>query len=83
MESHLQSSLPDSLLLCACPADLGTAFYHFGVDNYGDRSTPVVGEQIYAFQGHHQRPWTITMREPCNNLHKVRSQLSFVQRKVL
>lgn len=41
-------------------ADLGTAFYHFFVDNYGDASTPVFGGQIAAFQGHHQRPWTIT-----------------------
>lgn len=41
-------------------ADLGTAFYHFFVDNYGDARTPVFGGQIAAFQGHHQRPWTIT-----------------------
>jgi hypothetical protein len=45
------------------------------VDNYGDGSTPIVGAQIAAFQGHHQRPWTITEREFCNNLHKVRSLL--------
>ena len=47
------------------------AFYHFFVDNYGDGSTPVFGGQIAAFQGHHQRPWTITEREFCNNVHKV------------
>jgi len=41
------------------------------VDNYGDGSTPIVGAQIAAFQGHHQRPWTITEREFCNNLYKV------------
>lgn len=52
-------------------SDLGTAVYHWGVDNYGDGSTPVFGRQIAAFQGHHQRPWTITQREFCNNVHQV------------
>lgn len=52
-------------------ADIGTAFYHWGVDNYGDASTPLFGGQIAAFQGHHQRPWTITEREFCNNMHKL------------
>ena len=51
--------------------DFLTGIYHWGVDNYGDGETPVVGSQIAAFQGHHQRPWTITEREFCNNLHKV------------
>ena len=41
--------------------------YHWSVDNYGSADTPVVGSQIAAFQGHHQRPWTITQREFCNN----------------
>eukprot|EP00850_Spirogloea_muscicola_P005740 SM000026S08989 [mRNA] locus=s26:1025447:1026579:+ [translate_table: standard] len=50
-------------------ADLGTGIYHWGVDNYGDKSTPVFGSQIDAFQGHHRRPWTITKREFANNLH--------------
>jgi hypothetical protein len=45
--------------------------YHWSVDNYGDGSTPVFGRQIAAFQGHHQRPWTITQREFCNNVHQV------------
>lgn len=31
-------------------ADVGTAFYHWGVDNYGDGNTPVFGGQIAAFQ---------------------------------
>jgi ubiquitin-conjugating enzyme E2 variant len=52
-------------------SDLGTGIYHWGVDNYGDGNTPVFGGQIAAFQGHHQRPWTITEREFCNNVHKV------------
>lgn len=53
------------------PTDLGTGIYHWSVDNYGDGNTPIVGDQIAAFQGHHQRPWTITEREFCNNVHKV------------
>jgi ubiquitin-conjugating enzyme E2 variant len=52
-------------------SDFLTGIYHWSVDNYGDGSTPIVGDQIAAFQGHHQRPWTITEREFCNNLHKV------------
>lgn len=54
-----------------CCADFLTGMYHWGVDNYGDGSTPIVGSQIEAFQGHHQKPWTITEREFCNNIHKV------------
>lgn len=52
-------------------ADFGTGVFHWAVDNYGDGSTPMFGKQIAAFQGHHQRPWTITRREFCNNLHQV------------
>jgi hypothetical protein len=52
-------------------SDLGTGFYHWGVDNYGDASTPFFGSQIDAFQGHHQRPWTITKREFANNVHAI------------
>ncbi|XP_024392231.1 fatty acid desaturase 4-like 1, chloroplastic [Physcomitrium patens] len=52
-------------------ADLGTGFYHWGVDNYGNAKTPVFGSQIDAFQGHHQRPWTITKREFANNIHAI------------
>jgi hypothetical protein len=37
----------------------------------GDGNTPVLGKQIAAFQGHHQRPWTITQREFANNVHQV------------
>jgi palmitoyl-[glycerolipid] 3-(E)-desaturase len=50
-------------------ADLATGMYHWFVDNYGDASTPVFGAQIAAFQGHHRYPSTITLRDPCNNLH--------------
>lgn len=60
-----------SFLLAYSLADLGTGVYHWGVDNYGDANTPIFGSQIAAFQGHHQRPWTITEREFCNNVHKV------------
>lgn len=52
-------------------SDLGTGVYHWAVDNYGSGSTPFFGSQIAAFQGHHQRPWTITEREFCNNVHQV------------
>lgn len=52
-------------------SDLLTGIYHWSVDNYGDGNTPVVGEQIAAFQGHHREPWTITERQFCNNVHKV------------
>jgi palmitoyl-[glycerolipid] 3-(E)-desaturase len=58
-------------LLAYSLSDLGTGIYHWGVDNYGEGSTPIVGSQIAAFQGHHRRPWTITEREFCNNVHKV------------
>ena len=53
-------------------ADFLTGVYHWSVDNYGSGATPIVGSQIAAFQGHHQRPWTITEREFCNNVHKVK-----------
>ncbi len=53
-------------------SDLGTGIYHWGVDNYGDAHTPLVGSQIAAFQGHHQRPWTITEREFANNVSSIR-----------
>jgi ubiquitin-conjugating enzyme E2 variant len=59
-------------------SDLGTAVYHWAVDNYGDGNTPFFGRQIAAFQGHHQRPWTITQREFCNNVHQVRTESSAV-----
>lgn len=52
-------------------SDLGTGIYHWGIDNYGDATTPVFGAQIDAFQGHHQRPWTITKREFANNIHAI------------
>ena len=51
-------------------ADFGTGVYHWAVDNYGDRNTPVFGYQIDAFQGHHKSPWTITERGVFNNVHK-------------
>ncbi|XP_050218691.1 fatty acid desaturase 4, chloroplastic [Mercurialis annua] len=50
-------------------ADLGSGVYHWGIDNYGDASTPIFGAQIDAFQGHHKWPWTITRRQFANNLH--------------
>lgn len=52
-------------------ADLGSGIFHWSVDNYGNGRTPVLGNIIAAFQGHHTAPWTITEREFCNNVHKL------------
>jgi len=51
-------------------ADFGSGVYHWAMDNYGNARSPVFGNQIEAFQGHHERPWTITHRQSCNNLHQ-------------
>ncbi|KAF8023826.1 hypothetical protein BT93_F1108 [Corymbia citriodora subsp. variegata] len=59
-------------------ADLGSGVYHWGIDNYGDASTPVFGAQIEAFQGHHKWPWTITRRQAANNLHALARVVAFV-----
>jgi hypothetical protein len=64
-------SVAAGMVLAWVLSDLGSGIYHWGVDNYGSGKTPVFGGQIAAFQGHHQRPWTITEREFCNNVHKV------------
>lgn len=66
-----------SLFAAYVLSDLGTGIYHWSVDNYGDGTTPLVGKQIAAFQGHHQRPWTITQREFCNNVHMVFKPAAF------
>lgn len=58
-------------------ADLGSGVYHWGIDNYGDASTPVFGGQIEAFQGHHKWPWTITRRQFANNLHALARAVTF------
>ncbi|XP_010533383.1 PREDICTED: fatty acid desaturase 4, chloroplastic-like [Tarenaya hassleriana] len=58
-------------------ADLGSGVYHWGIDNYGDGSTPVFGAQIEAFQGHHKWPWTITRRQFANNLHALGRVIAF------
>lgn len=52
-------------------ADLGSGILHWSVDNYGNGSTPVMGNIIAAFQGHHSAPWTITERGFCNNVYKL------------
>lgn len=51
--------------------DLLSGVYHWGIDNYGSATTPLVGKQIEGFQGHHVKPWTITHREFCNNVHTI------------
>lgn len=58
-------------------ADLLSGIYHWGIDNYGDASTPVFGPQIDAFQGHHKWPWTITRRQFANNLHALARSVTF------
>ncbi|KAL2621538.1 hypothetical protein R1flu_001743 [Riccia fluitans] len=58
-------------------ADLGSGIYHWGVDNYGNARTPIVGSQIDAFQGHHKRPWTITKRQFANNIHAIARPVAF------
>ncbi|KAH7292937.1 hypothetical protein KP509_28G004200 [Ceratopteris richardii] len=58
-------------------ADLASGIYHWGIDNYGDASTPVFGSQIDAFQGHHKRPWTITKRQFSNNIHALARPAAF------
>ncbi|KAL5804135.1 hypothetical protein ACOSQ3_030935 [Xanthoceras sorbifolium] len=58
-------------------ADLGSGVYHWGIDNYGDASTPIFGSQIEAFQGHHKWPWTITRRQFANNLHSLARVITF------
>ena len=50
-------------------SDVGTGIFHWSVDNYGDKNTPVMGGIIDAFQGHHKYPWTITKRQFANNIH--------------
>jgi len=52
-------------------ADLGSGILHWSVDNYGNGRTPIMGNIIAAFQGHHSAPWTITQREFCNNVYKL------------
>ncbi len=50
-------------------SDAGTGIFHWSVDNYGSKHTPVMGSIIDAFQGHHKYPWTITKRQFANNIH--------------
>ncbi|KAL7547074.1 hypothetical protein ACHAWF_010388 [Thalassiosira exigua] len=52
-------------------ADFGSGVLHWSVDNYGNGRTPVMGNIIAAFQGHHSAPWTITHRGFCNNVWKL------------
>lgn len=52
-------------------ADFGSGVFHWSVDNYGNGRTPIMGNIIAAFQGHHSAPWTITYRGFCNNVYKL------------
>jgi hypothetical protein len=46
-------------------SDLGTGVYHWGVDNYGDASTPIFGPQVrrptQPGQGMH-RKWDVCVK---------------------
>eukprot|EP00471_Norrisiella_sphaerica_P001849 CAMPEP_0184490918 /NCGR_PEP_ID=MMETSP0113_2-20130426/19200_1 /TAXON_ID=91329 /ORGANISM="Norrisiella sphaerica, Strain BC52" /LENGTH=719 /DNA_ID=CAMNT_0026875045 /DNA_START=170 /DNA_END=2329 /DNA_ORIENTATION=+ len=48
-------------------SDLFTGVFHWAVDNYGNRDTPVFGAVIEAFQVHHDYPWTLTYRPFATN----------------
>uniref|UniRef100_A0A7N0UB50 Lipid desaturase domain-containing protein n=1 Tax=Kalanchoe fedtschenkoi TaxID=63787 RepID=A0A7N0UB50_KALFE len=50
-------------------ADLASGIYHWAIDNYGSATTPILGRQIEAFQGHHMWPILESKREMANNLH--------------
>jgi len=52
-------------------ADLLSEIYHWSIDNYGSKDTPIVGKQIDGFQRHHRYPWTITYRQLCNNISPI------------
>lgn len=64
------SGLALSALAAYVLSDLGSGIFHWSVDNYGSGKTPVLGNVIAAFQGHHSEPWTITMREFSNNTYR-------------
>ncbi|CEM05794.1 unnamed protein product [Vitrella brassicaformis CCMP3155] len=51
--------------------DLFSGVFHWAVDNYGNKNTPVFGSVIEGFQGHHKYPWTITYRPFANNVYKI------------
>lgn len=59
-------------------ADLGSGVYHWAIDNYGDESTPIVGTQLKASQGHHKWPWTITKRQFANNSYTIARAITFI-----
>jgi ubiquitin-conjugating enzyme E2 variant len=63
------AELLGSVSLAYWLSDVGTGIFHWSVDNYGDKNTPVMGGIIDAFQGHHKYPWTITKRQFANNIH--------------
>jgi ubiquitin-conjugating enzyme E2 variant len=58
-------------------ADAGTGIFHWSVDNYGDKRTPLLGGVIDSFQGHHKYPWTITKRDWQNNVQMVARPVTF------
>ncbi|VVB11390.1 unnamed protein product [Arabis nemorensis] len=65
----LQRDAPPCLPLLPSLSLEGSGVDHWAIDNYGDESTPLIGTQIEAAQGHHKWPWTITKRQFANHSH--------------
>jgi hypothetical protein len=65
------SKLSIVILASVTLGDFSTGVCHWAVDNYGSKSTPLIGTLCNAFQGHHNEPWTITKRSFVNNVHKI------------
>ena len=72
-DNYLLTSMLASITIATSwvMADLGSGILHWSVDNYGNGRTPIMGNIIAAFQGHHAAPWTITKRGFCNNIYKL------------
>lgn len=51
--------------------------FHCAVHLSAGKLSPKVPRSLPPGQGHHQRPWTITEREFCNNMHKLFRPASF------
>eukprot|EP00210_Caulerpa_lentillifera_P006755 g6455.t1 len=86
--SHLASwdgsiSTVLAVLTSFITADLLSGVYHWAIDNYGDKTSPMFGKQIEGFQRHHRYPWTITYRQFCNNIHPICSPAAMTSLLIL
>lgn len=52
-------------------ADLGSGVFHWAVDNYPTRKTPVIGNLAEEFQVHHHEPTSILARSTASNFAQV------------